>query len=102
LSGLSGANGNAPISLKQTEFSLKQFANRMGQPNLSMFNKGIKVWVAWFLEKNHHSIIPEQNSLKQLRDECLHSEMVAADFLETIRNWLALKNFDNAEWIGQK
>jgi hypothetical protein len=27
---------------------------------------------------------------------------VAADLLETIKHWLALKNFDNAKWIGQK
>ena len=33
------AKRNAPISLKQTEFSLKQFPNRMRQPNFSSFNK---------------------------------------------------------------
>jgi hypothetical protein len=51
-SDLGGAEGKAPISLKQTEFSLKQFAKRMGQPNFSAFNKWKKVWVAGFLEKN--------------------------------------------------
>jgi len=38
-SELGGAEGKAPTSLKQTEFSLKQFAKRMGQPNFSAFNK---------------------------------------------------------------
>jgi len=33
-----GAESKAPISLKQTEFSLKQFAKWMGQPNFSTFN----------------------------------------------------------------
>jgi hypothetical protein len=36
---LGGAEGKAPISLKQPEVSLKQFAKRMGQSNFSMFNK---------------------------------------------------------------
>jgi hypothetical protein len=49
-SDLGGAEGKAPISLKQTEFSLKQFAKRMGQPNFSTFNKWKKVWVAGFFE----------------------------------------------------
>jgi hypothetical protein len=31
LSDLGGAEGKPPVSLKQTEFSLKQFAKRMGQ-----------------------------------------------------------------------
>jgi len=66
LSHLGGAAGKAPIILKQTEFSLKQFANRMGQPNFSTFNKWKKGWVAWFLEKKHRSIIPGQNRFKQL------------------------------------
>jgi hypothetical protein len=33
------AEGKPPVSLKQTEFSLKQFAQRMGQANYSAFNK---------------------------------------------------------------
>ena len=37
-SDLGGPEGKAPISLKKTEFSLKQFAERMGQPNFSAFN----------------------------------------------------------------
>jgi hypothetical protein len=37
------AEGKAPITLKQTEFSLKQFAKRMRQPNFSAFNKWKKV-----------------------------------------------------------
>jgi hypothetical protein len=66
LSDLGGVEVKAPISLKQTEFSLNQFANRMGQPNFSVFNKWKKVWVAGFLEKKHRSIIPGQISLKQM------------------------------------
>jgi hypothetical protein len=96
-SDLGGAEGKAPISLKQTEFSLKQFAKRMGQPNFSAFNKWKKVWVAGFLEKKHRSIIRGQNRLKQLRDGPLHWETVVADFLETFETWLPLENFDNAE-----
>ena len=53
-----GAKAKAPISLKQTEFSLKQFAKRMGQSNFTTFNKWKKVWVAGCLEKKHQSIIP--------------------------------------------
>jgi len=45
------AEGKAPISLKQTEFSFKQFAKRMGQPNCSTFNKWEKAWVEMFLKK---------------------------------------------------
>jgi hypothetical protein len=63
-SDLCGAEGKSPTSLKQTEFSLKQFAKKMGQPKFSAFNKWKKVWVAGFLEKKHWSIIPGQNGLK--------------------------------------
>jgi hypothetical protein len=97
LSDLGGAEGKAPISLKQTEFSLKQFAKRMGQPNFSTFNKWKKEWVAGFLEKKHRSILQEQNCLKQLRNGPLHWEMAVADFSETFEIWLLLGNFDNAE-----
>jgi hypothetical protein len=38
-SDLGGAEGKPPISLKQTEFSLKHFARKMGQPNIRAFNK---------------------------------------------------------------
>jgi len=61
MSDLGGAEGKPPISLKQTEFSLKQFAKRMRQANNSVFNKWKKVWVAGFLEKKHRSIIRGQN-----------------------------------------
>jgi len=37
--GLGGTEGKPPISLQQTEFSLKQFTKRMGQANYSTFNK---------------------------------------------------------------
>ena len=96
---MSGAEGKAPISLKQTEFPLKQFGKRMGQPNFSMFNKWKKVWVAGFLEMKHWSIILGQNNSKQLRDGSLHWKMAVAECLETFETWLPLENFDNAEWI---
>jgi hypothetical protein len=38
-SDLGSAEGKPPISLKQIEFSLKQFAKRIGQANYSVFNK---------------------------------------------------------------
>jgi len=66
-SEVSRANPNPPISMKQTEFSLKQFGNRMGQPNFSGFSKWMNVWVAGFLEKMHWFIIPGQNRFKQLQ-----------------------------------
>jgi hypothetical protein len=87
-SELGRAKGKAPISLKQTEFSLKQFANRMGQPNSSVCNKWKKVWVAGFLEKKHRSIILGYNRLKQLRNGLLRWKMAVADFLDTIQTWL--------------
>ena len=56
-SELAGAEGKPRISQKKMEFSLKQFAKRMGQPNISAFNKWIKVCIAGFLENKHRSII---------------------------------------------
>jgi hypothetical protein len=99
LSDLGGAEGKPPVSLKQTEFTLKQFAKRMGQANNSTFNKWKKGWVAGFLEKMHWSIIRGQNRLKQLSDGPLHWETAVADFLETFETWLPLDNLHNAEWI---
>jgi len=61
---LGGAEGKARISFKQTEFSLKQFAKRMGQPDCGTFHKCKKVWVAGCHEKRHRSIIRGQNCLK--------------------------------------
>jgi hypothetical protein len=98
-SDLGGAEGKAPISLKQAEFSLKQFAKSMRHPNFSAFNKWKKVWVAGFHKKKHRSIIPGQNRLKQLQDGPLRWEMAVADFLETFDTWLPLVNFNYAEWI---
>jgi len=95
------AEGKPLISLKQTEFSLKQFANRMGQANYSASNKWEKVCVAGFLEKRHRSIIRGQNRLKQFRDGPRHWETAVADYFATFENWLPLVNFDNAEWICQ-
>jgi len=81
-SDLGGTEGKASISLNETEFSLKQFAKRMGQPNFSMFNNWKKVWVAGSLQKIHRSNIPGQNCLKQMQDGPLHWEMAVADYLE--------------------
>jgi hypothetical protein len=67
------------------DFSLKQFAKRIGQRNISMFNKWKKVWVAGFLEKNHQFIIWGPNDLKQRRDGRLHKKTVVADSLETFK-----------------
>jgi hypothetical protein len=91
------AEGKPPISLKQTEFSLKQFAKTMGQPNYSAFNEWKKVWVAGFLEKKHWSFIRGHNRLKQVRDGSLYWETAVPDFLATFETWLPLVNFDNAE-----
>jgi len=101
-SDLGSAEGKPPVSLKQTEFSLKQFAKRMRQVNYTAFNKWKKGWMAGFLEKKHRSIIRGQNWLKQLRDEPLHWEIAVADFLETFETWLPLDNFNNAEWIRRQ
>ena len=99
LSDLGGAEGKASISLKQVEFSLKQFAKRMVQPNFSTLNKRKKVWVAGFLEKKLRSSIRGQNPLKQPQDGPLSSEIGVADILETFATWLLLENFGNTEWI---
>jgi len=69
---LGGAEGKASISLKQTEFSLKQFATRMGQPEVSAFNKWKKVWVAGILKKEHRSITRGQNRFKEVQDVPMH------------------------------
>ena len=100
-SGLGGAEGTAPISLKQTEFSLKQFAKRIGQANLSAFNKWKKVRVAGIVGKKHQSIIPGQNRLKHMRNGPPLWEIAGADLLETFDTWLPLETFNNAEWIQQ-
>jgi len=92
-SDLGGVEGKAPFSLKQTEFSLKQFAKRMGQPNFSTFNKWKKVWVAGFLEKKHRSIILGQNQLKKLRDGPLHLGDGGCRFFGDFRDVAAFGKF---------
>ena len=101
-SDLGGAEGKPPVSLKQTEFSVKQFVKRMRQANYKVCNKWKKVWVAGIVKKLHRSIIRGQNHLPQLRDGPLHCETGVADFLETFESWLPLDNFDNAEWIRRQ
>jgi len=94
-----GPKGKAPIRLKWTKFSVKQFAKRMMQPNSSTFNKRKKVWVAGFLEKKHWAMIRGQYHMKQQRDRPVHWLMVVANVLETFRTWHTLETFDNVEWI---
>jgi len=101
-SDLGGAEAKLPVCLKQTEFSLKQFAKKMGQANYSAFNKWKKVWEAGFLEKKYLSIIWGQNRLNRLRDGPLHWEMAVADFLETFERWLLVDNCDIAKWIRRQ
>jgi hypothetical protein len=80
-SDLGLAQGKAPISLKQTESSLKQLAKFIGQSNFSACKKWEKVWVAGFLWKKHQFVIRGDNHVKQLRDGPLHRETAVADFL---------------------
>jgi hypothetical protein len=52
-SDLGGAEGNALIILKQTEFSLKQFAKRMGSPTLLHSTSGRKYgWLGFSRRSN--------------------------------------------------
>jgi len=102
LSDLGSAKGQALISLKQMAFSLKQFGKRMGQYNISTFNKWKRVWVAGFRWKKHQSIIRGQNYLKPLRDGPLHWMMVIADYLETFLASLALEKFHSAKWMQRQ
>jgi hypothetical protein len=83
---LGGAEGKPPINLKQTEFSLKQFAKRMWQSNYNGCNKWMKVSVAGFLEQKHRSIIWGQNHLNQVWDGPLDSVKVVADCSEIFEN----------------
>ena len=98
-SDLGGAEGKAPISLKQTEFSLKQLGKWMGQPNFGMFNNWKKVWVAGFREKKHRSSIQGQNRLRSQWDGSLHWETAVADCEKTFETWLPMEIFENAKWI---
>jgi len=101
LSDLGGSKAKAPISLKQMEFSLTQFAKQMGWPNCITFNSWKKEWVPRLLKKKHRSTIPAQNSLNYLPDGSLHRVTEVAGFLQTFNTWLPLEDFNNAEWIRQ-
>jgi len=68
LSNFGCAEGKPPRSLKQNEFSLKQFAQYIEQANYSTINKWKKVWLAGFFEEKHISIIQGNTYLKQLGD----------------------------------
>ena len=98
-SNLGRAEGKVPISLKQTEFSLKQFGKRMRQPILSAFNKWKKLWVAGFLEKKHRSGIGGQNCFEQLRHGPMRWKTAVAQLFETFKTRLPLDTIDHAEWI---
>jgi len=98
-SDLGRAKGNAPISLKQTQFSLKEFPKGKGQPNFCAFNKRKKGWVAGFLQKKYRSIFLGQNRLNQQQSGPLNWEMAGAEFVESFKTWLPLENFNNAECI---
>jgi len=87
-SDMGGAKDQAPISLKQTEFSFKQYAKRMGQPNFSIFNQWKKVWVAAFLEKKHWSIDCGQNNFTRLRDGTLHWVTAIAECFDNFETCL--------------
>jgi len=101
-SDVGSAEGQPPISLKPTKFSLKAFAARIGQANYSACIKWKKVLVAMVVEKKHRSMIRGENDLEQLRDGPPHWVTAVADFLVTFKDWLQLEIFDNAEWIGRQ
>jgi len=98
---MGGAEGTAPIGLKQTEFSTKHFAWWMGQPIISIFNKWKDPLVAGCLKAKHQSIIWIQICLQQLHDGPLHWETAIADDLVTSENRLHVECVDIAERIWQ-
>lgn len=102
LSDIGSADTKLPTSLKQTKFSLTQFAKSMRQANNGAFNKWKIVWVDWFLEEKNWPSIQGQNCWYQVRDGPLHWEMVVAELLKTFLNWLPLNDFDNAQWIRRQ
>jgi hypothetical protein len=79
------------------QFSLKQFAKWMGQPNICAFHKWKKALGARFLGKKHQTIIRGQIRANQLRDGPLLWETAVADFLETFETLLPVENLDNVE-----
>jgi hypothetical protein len=96
---LGGAEGKAPISVMQTEFSSNQFANTVGQPNFSPFDKWKRVLLAGFLKKNHSSIILGPHHSKQWVVVTLQSETAVADGLKSFKTWLPLESFNDTKWI---
>jgi hypothetical protein len=99
---LGSAEGKPPVSLKFTEFSLKQFAQRMGQANYIALNRWNKVRVPGFPNTKHRFTIPGQNRLKHVLNVPLHRETAIGDCLETFEVWLQLDNLVNAEWIRRQ
>ena len=91
------AKAKAPISLNSMEYSLRQFAKRMGQLNFRTFNMWQKGLAAGLLKKKHPSIIPGHNLVKQRQDRPLHWERAVADIVETSETWLPLEDFDHTE-----
>jgi len=96
-----GRKGKLPISLQQTKFSLKQFANRMGLLDKSALNKWKNIAVAGYLEKRHWCMMRGQNSVNHIREEPLHQVTEVADVLQIFPDWLPLVKCHNAEWIRQ-
>lgn len=60
---LCGAEDKPPVSLEQTEFSLKQSAKRIGQANYCTVDMWNRVGVAGILERKLRSIICWKNCL---------------------------------------
>jgi hypothetical protein len=85
LSALGSADSKPPMSLKQTEFSLKQFAKGTRQANHIALNKWKIVCGVGFLEKKHQSFIRGQKILKQIQDGSLYRQTAVADFLQHSR-----------------
>jgi len=81
---MGSAEVKPPISLKQTEYSLKKFGKGMGQAKDSVVNKWKKVWVAGFLHNKHWSMIQEQNHLNQVQDWPQHWETAVVCFFGNI------------------
>jgi len=95
---MGAAEGKVPISLKQREFTLKQFAKWMGHSNYSAFNKWKKLRVAGFLEKMDCGITRGHNNFYQLQDEPLHREIVVEDIVVIFENRLLLDPVHTAGW----
>jgi hypothetical protein len=82
---LGWAKGKSPTSLKQTEFTFKEFAKTLGQPIFSAFSDCNIVWVAGCLGKKNWYIIPGQTRSNHMRDGPLQWGTAVVDVLETLK-----------------